>query len=130
MREQDLRRRDPSQQGTESVKTRSCWHLLNYLHSFERVIQKPLRKDHRQHLTGKFLCAPDAKFVPQVPADLVVLLQSCLKGDRSRQSKGAVPSGTLLIKCFGGGIWLSDSLHGPLLLSCGSLQLSSPQQRN
>lgn len=45
-------------------------------------------------MPGEFLHAPGAKLVPQLSADLVALMQGCLKGERSRQSEAAALPGS------------------------------------
>lgn len=101
LREEDPQRWGSCLQGTRSVKKKSCWSLLNDPHSFEKVVSKPWRKDHRHHLPGEFFHAPGAKLVPQLSADLAALMQGCLKGERCRQSEAAALPGSLLAKHFG-----------------------------
>lgn len=51
-----LRDETSSLQGTKSVKKKSCWSLLNYPPSFEKVVSNPWRKEQALFDWGFLIC--------------------------------------------------------------------------
>lgn len=121
--ENRTRRDETSLQGTKP-----CWSLLNYPHTFEKVVSKPWRSQawFDQGVSPCTGCKVTATALSRSSSSQAGLSEERDPGSQKQRLLQAACSPSILQ----GGIWLSGSFCEPVLLSYGSLQLSSPQQRN
>lgn len=130
MREHDLQRWDSSQQDRHQVSKKEI--LLAFAEVPAQLWEgdiKTLKKISQATFIWEVSLCTRCKVSTTAPSRSSGS-QSCQRGERSKQPKGAVPSSSLLTKCIGKWNWAFWCFCGPVLLSCGSLQLSGPQQRN